>query len=287
MFHPLAAYNQFALAFNCDIGPSRPMWPPKTFQLAERTVQIHGLTSPWIADHEDSIDPASQLVCGVFQAVPVGSDPNHISVTLCHHPPRWLRDAELLHPWIAQASVVLTGHEHETGISLSPDGRTLYVASGAVNPERTHSGWIPAYNVIELEVVDEEPGKLVASIYVRTWQGDHGHAEFGPSSDHDDPVIIPITLGRDPGTPRPAPIPSQELVPPLPPEPMTSARHSQVHTIMQAAPDDRERVARELGLEVGADLTGLEADRAILRLAFERQLLAELAGRLVQGSDDV
>jgi predicted phosphodiesterase len=189
MFHPFAAYNKFALGYDCDIGRDRPMWPPKTFDLSGRVLEVHGLTSCWVADAADSTAPESQLVCGIFQAVPVGSDPDRVHLTLCHHPPRWLRDAELLRPWIAQASLVLTGHEHDAGLTLSEDQRTLYLASGAVNPERTQNGWIPAYNVIELDINGEQESQLSASVYVRTWQGGTGHAEFGRSADHDDPVV--------------------------------------------------------------------------------------------------
>lgn len=285
LFRPLTEYNKFALAYDCDVGPGRVMWPPKTFRLGECTLEIHGITSCWIADGTEKPEPGLQLAGGMFQAIPIRSDALRVCMTLCHHPPTWLLDADVMKPWIAQASIVLTGHEHIAGLSLSEDERTLYIASGAVNPERTHHGWLPAYNVIELEVSSEND-VVVVSTYVRMWQGAQGHAEFGPDPDQEDPVVNRVKIGAG-APPPPEPPDIGRVVTDLPPEPMTSAKHSQVHTIMSASPDDRYRVAAELGIEPPGDLRGLEADRALLNLANKQNLLAELAARLVQRSDDV
>jgi predicted phosphodiesterase len=283
LLRPFTEYNKFALAYDCDLSGERPMWPPKSFPLGDRSVEVHGVTSSWIADGSEAPKAGQQLVSGVFQAVPVRSDASRVCVALCHHPPSWLLDGELMKPWLAQASLVLTGHEHVAGLTMSDDERTLYIASGAVNPERTNHGWVPAYNVIELDDADDEQVARVL-VYVRVWQGAYGHAEFGRDPDRGDPEVFNVKLGAGWDPPLQPPI---EAVIDLPPEPITSAKHSQVHTIMTAAPDERLRTAKELGLELSDGLMGLEADREILHLAHENGLLAELAARLVQGGDNV
>jgi len=286
LFGPIEEYNRFALAFGCDISTTRPTWQPKEFSLEGRSVTVHGVTSSWIADESDSsAEDASKLVAGLFQVAAIGSAPDDICVSLCHHPPGWLRDAEILRPWLAQSSLVLTGHEHESSIQVSEDGRTVYVSSGAVNPERTGAGWIPAYNVIEIAISDDPAADISLSIYGRVWQGASGHAEFGPNDDQPQPFTVVLT------TPSVAvaapPAPNVELIEQLPSEPMVSTRHSLVNLVMQASPDDRLRVAMELGIDVPAQAIGFDADRVILTAAIQSDLLAELASRLVQGSENV
>jgi predicted phosphodiesterase len=275
LLRPFEAYNEFALTYGCDISREALVWGPKTLPLGEKTVYIHGINSAWIADTTDSADEDSKkLVVGAFQFAGVASEPDAISITLCHHPPRWTRDAEEVAAWAASAELVLTGHEHEAAAYQSDDGRTVFVASGAVNPSRSEKGWRPAYNVIELDV-SEDATTLVISIYARTWQE---RAEFGPSAADESPqtFVVPLTLSSVSPPEQPPDLPA---VPPA--RPYDSAERSLAYAIMRTPPDRRRRVARELGLLPDDAPTGLEADRMLLRLAAERGKLPELASRLV------
>jgi hypothetical protein len=291
LLRPFSAYNEFALAYGCDISPQKLVYAPKVFEQDSCRLQVHGITSSWVSDSHDAYDNDSQrLVGGLFQLASIGRDPESVSVTLCHHPPRWLRDATELEPWVAQAQLVLTGHEHEAGVRLSEDGRTLFIASGAVNPSRTESGWIPAYNIIEIELNDSQPEVIQVAVHARSWQTDR--AEFGPDEMSSQPsrFLLPRTHRLSDADPLPAiddtkPVQTTLLsVPPA--EPIESAAHTHVHTIMRAAPDRRRGEARAMGLLVDERLIGLEADRALLHQAFQTRRLSELAARLVGGSQD-
>ncbi len=283
LFRPLSAYNSFALAFGCDIGPDRIVFPAKTFPLGKRTVEVHGITSIWTSDGSDSAtDDRHKLLAGLFQMAPIARDPAVVTITLCHHPARWLRDAQLLDGWLARAQLVLTGHEHEAGIRQSVDGRTLYVASGAVNPSRGEDGWIPAYNVIELH--DPQDGTLEVSVYTRTWQVKD--SLFGPEPGSGDPSTFSLTFGNarpltgTQDSPTPPAVASLTVAEP---EAAASTTRAYAHTVMGFAPDLRHRSARELGLLTDDGLDALDADRQILANAIRGDKLAELVARLMEG----
>lgn len=279
---PFDGYNRFALPYQCDISASQPTFAPKTFPLGETTVQVHGVNSAWIADGSEDTDDAAGLVAGLFQLLEIRREPGVVAISLCHHPPRWLRDAELLAPWFAGAHLVLTGHEHEAGVYESADGRTLYVASGAVNPSRSETGWIPAYNVIELDAGGGNQ-ELRVTVHTRTWQTDV-RAEFGYEPSRGGPETFSVDLRPPAGTTRPA-IKSPAVRAPQP-EPVESADHTHAYAVMRAAPDARRVAARALGLLDNAQITGLEADRRLLQNGLRLGRLSELAARLMEGSLD-
>jgi predicted phosphodiesterase len=276
LFRPLDAYNSFAIRYGCDISPIRPVWSPKSLTLGSRNVLVHGITSCWISDSTDGyLDDEKKVVVGSFQLASIGSDPGAISLTLCHHPPRWLRDAEDVAVWEKGAHVVLTGHEHEAGLYQSPGDLTLHVASGAVNPDRTEAGWIPAYNVIELDYEDTQEMLLHVSVHPRSWRD----GTFGIDPDDPGPHEFTIPLpGFAPAT-RPEPVPEVDS---LSPEPLDSADHSLTNTVMKVPRDMRRRVARRLGLLSDGTPPGLEGDREILRAAAESERLNELAATITE-----
>lgn len=280
LLKPFDAYNAFALPFGCDISQGTPVWAPKTLELGSKTVYVHGINSAWIADATDSADSDDQrLVVGAFQFASLAQVRDAISITLCHHPGRWTRDATEIQQWTATAQLVLTGHEHEAGIYSSEDGRTVHIASGAVNPSRVEDGWLPAYNVIELDLDSENPNTLRVSVYPRTWQS---RAEFGADPSKPSPLRFDVPLAD--AKPPPA---APDGAPPIPaPRALDSADHAHAYAIMKAPPDRRRRVARELGLLPTDGPQGLEADRLLLRTAAERGELAELAAQSVGDFED-
>ncbi len=286
ILRPLRAYNDFALRYGCSLSESSLLWKPKVLSLGDRKLRLHGITSAWISDASDSPEKDElKNVVGLFQLAQVADEPNTISVALCHHPLRWIRDAELVKPWLSRAQIVLTGHEHAPGIEVSPDGTSIWIASGAVNPVRTQAGWIPAYNLIELESVGE---LLDVRVYARSWQRER--AEFGPDTSSGRPASHRLRLARLPGEQRDSDMaPSDHRVPPAgmavvppEPEPFVSDERQMVYRVMRASPDARRRAARELNLlpPNSEDMDGLEMDRELLRRALEEGTLAALDERI-------
>ena len=293
LLRPLDAYNEFALRYGCAIDESL-LWTPKILNLGARNVHLHGVNSAWVCDGSDSCESDSRrVVVGLFQLAPVAQDSSAISIALCHHPLRWLRDADQVDPWLARAQVVLTGHEHEAGITVSDDQRSLRIASGAVNPTRTHTGWVPTYNVVELELANND--QLRVRVCSRSWQS--AYAEFGPDQSTPQPFSCELRLGPCPALPATPDVPqsvpgSRELS--LPggstivapePEPFVSDVRQMVYRVMSASPDVRIRAARELGLLPEHDgLSGLDLDKAVLQRAIAEDRLAELDARILSDS---
>ena len=293
LLRPLDAYNEFALRYGCAVDHESLLWKPKILSLGARNVHLHGVNSAWVCDGGDSFESDSKrVVVGLFQLAPVAQDSSVISIALCHHPLRWLRDADQVDPWLARAQVVLTGHEHEAGIAVSDDQRSLRIASGAVNPTRTYTGWIPTYNVIELELANND--QLRVRVFSRSWQSDY--AEFGPDQSTPQPFSCDLRLGPFPALPATPDVPqsvpgSREfslpggstIVAPEP-EPFVSDVRKMVYRVMSASPDVRLRAARELGLlPEHEELGGLDLDKAVLQRALAEGRLAELDARILSG----
>ena len=290
LLRPLKEYNRFAFRYGCSISHESLLWKPKTLRLGDRNVHIHGVTSAWVCDESDSFESDSRrVVVGEFQLPAIANDSSAISIALCHHPLRWLRDADLVKPWLARAQVVLTGHEHEAGIAESDDSRSLRIASGAVNPNKAHREWLPAYNIIDLELTDKN--RLLVRVFSRSWKGDV--AEFGPDPSRPQPYSCQLRL-----TPSPAesdfaesttldkehPLPGGSAIAVPEPEQLVSDERKRVYHVMSASPDVRRGVARELGLlPQDEGLGGLELDKEILRRALDQRQLAELDMRIGNG----
>lgn len=278
LLDPLAEYNRFALQYGCAIDRSEIVWAPKAFDLDGSELLVHGATSAWICDatDNDNVD-ANRVVVGDFQCSRIAPRPETMSIAMVHHPANWLRDSERVQPWLNRAQVVLTGHEHAAGIETDRNGRRVTIASGAVNPERTQRGWVPAYNVLHLEL--KSAAELDLQIFVRCWQRDV--AEFGPDERFPDPYPLAIRLGWPTGGAEEERLPElPEDVPAPEPEPIESDARTLVFQIMRAPPDVRHRAARALGLAGEDDAIGLALDRQILLRAREQDRLQELKERI-------
>ena len=290
LLRPLDAYNDFALRYGCAMDHELFLWKPKTLRLGARHVYLHGVTSAWVCDGSDSFENDTERpVVGLFQLAPIAQDSSLISIVLCHHPLRWLRDAALIDPWLARAQIVLTGHEHEAGIAETGDQRSLRIASGAVNPDHTHARWIPTYNIIELELTADD--RLRVKVFSRSWQS--AYAEFGPSQSKPQPFSRELRLGPFPAVPE-APdvvqsaLGSTELaggttIVAAVPELFVSDEREMVYRVMRASPDVRLRAARQLGLLLESEeLSGSELDKDVLRRARDNGRLAELDVRIAR-----
>ena len=278
LLNPLTEYNRFALQYGCAIDRDEIVWPPKAFDLDGRQLLVHGATSAWICDATDSdkVD-AERVVIGDFQCCQINPSPDSVSIAMVHHPANWVRDTERVQPWLNRAQIILTGHEHAAGIEPDPKGRRVVIASGAVNPERTQRGWVPAYNVLRLELKND--AELDLQIFVRCWQRDV--AEFGRDERFADPHPLTISFGRVPGDGEDAQLPEPfEDVPAPEPEPIGSDARALVFQIMRAAPDARHRAARALGLAGEDDAVGLALDRRIVTCARKQDRLQELKERI-------
>jgi predicted phosphodiesterase len=251
----LEHYNRFALPLGWAVTASHPIPEGWDMPLGQHTLRIRGVNSALICDKTDDHEhDCTRLALGTSQLAQLGADQNTITLLMCHHPRRWLRDEQHVDPWLARPHILLTGHEHEAGIELHDDGRSLTIASGAVNPERNNHNWQPAYNILEL---DTDETNLTITILARAYP--KKRTGFDADERWPNGKTVPIPLQRH--TP-PGPQPPGPPIPTAPP--VTSDERAMIYAILTASPDTREAAARTLGLLHDAEELRTSNDEAQL-----------------------
>ncbi len=168
LYEPLANYNQFASRYGCDIGPERDIWE-SSFKLNDgSSLRVRGLNSTLVSDDSDN-NADRKLVLGSFQCQFMQHEGVEY-VSLCHHPPQWLRDEDGIDAILkARVRVQLFGHKHSQVLDRIND--TLRLTAGAVHPDREEDGWNPRYNWLALHVDGlGEERKLIVKVYPRVWR---------------------------------------------------------------------------------------------------------------------
>ncbi len=265
---PFAAYNEFAQPYGCAVTADEPLPAPWDLPLGACTVRVRGVNSALVCDGTDSVDhDVTKVILGTGQLVPLSDDHDVITLLMCHHPTRWLRDAQQVAPWLARPHVLLTGHEHEFGISPDPKGLSLTIASGALNPEKTQPGWSPAYNIIDLDTDGED---LAVSVRVRTYGRDRAGFIAEPGRPDPDEYRVPIRRSSAP--------PATDLNAALPrQQPVQSEEREMIFRIMTASPDAREAAARRVGLLAQDQRLASEGDEGRLIAAMrQKHLVADM-----------
>ncbi len=277
LHRPLEEYNRFALPLAWAFTHTAPIAPGWDMELDGMTVRIRGVNSALICDKtDDHAGEATRIALGTPQLAQLKDDRDKVTILMCHHPRRWMRDGDYVEPWLARPHILLTGHEHEAGVSVHADGLSVTLESGAVNPERNYANWQPAYNTLELDVDGPD---LLIKVFPRCY----GPSRAGFAADERWPTgrTLRIPISRDPHMPEEAPRPYDASPPPPVPRPVGSDERAMIYSILSASPDDREQAARKIGLLGADDELRTSADEAaLLERARSTQLLAQLARAL-------
>lgn len=168
LFAPLENYVEFATNYGCSTSPKSCTWMVP-FELGSGyELRLTGLNSALVSDREDDkTNPSCRLIVGSFQASELLRTQGVIHMTVCHHPPSWLKDGDSLASILTNnVALCLTGHEHNFGIQ-SP-GPSVWIAAGATHPERSEAGWEPRYNFVAVEL-EAERLRLVITAYPCVW----------------------------------------------------------------------------------------------------------------------
>jgi calcineurin-like phosphoesterase family protein len=167
LFEPLGNYNEFASAFACQISADKPYWHDDLTLNDGSTLRLRGLNSTLISNSLDN-DAEYKLILGSVQATCSNEDGVEY-ITLCHHPPQWLRDQDNVEDYLdSRVRVQLFGHKHR--FRVRPGGRTVRIAAGAMHPDEREPNWQPRYNLISLMVNnDGESRRLNVQIHPRVW----------------------------------------------------------------------------------------------------------------------
>jgi calcineurin-like phosphoesterase family protein len=174
LFKPIAEYNKFSRRYVSNFDADRSKWETAFPLSSEINLIIRGINSTLISDrHDDDQSEVKKLVVGKAQ-VTCTVKPDVVYMTMCHHPPQWLRDAPQLKTILNErVSIQLYGHVHADHLQVS-DARSLTVQAGAVQPEIGNNPFEPRYNVLELQLISQsESFKLKVRVWSRTWNIHH------------------------------------------------------------------------------------------------------------------
>lgn len=162
LLEPLNEYNAFAARFECAVTPPKPFWERDLTLSCGTVIRLRGLCSAFVCN---SGDAKGNIVLGTAQAsVPRIDGVEYL--TLCHHPPDWLRDQDAVAIQLeSKVRIQLFGHKHAPRVQEI--NKRLRVTAGATHPERNGRDWEPMYNVIEISRLDDKC--LGARLFQRRW----------------------------------------------------------------------------------------------------------------------
>lgn len=162
LLEPLTEYNAFAARFECTITPAKPFWERDLTLSCGTVIRLRGLCSALVCNAEDA---KGNIVLGTAQAsVPRIDGVEYL--TLCHHPPDWLRDQDAIVTQLeSKVRIQLFGHKHAQRVQAI--NKTLRVTAGAMHPERNDRDWEPMYNIIEISRLDDE--RLGVRLFQQRW----------------------------------------------------------------------------------------------------------------------
>lgn len=162
LLEPLTDYNKFAGRFGCSISAEKHYWERELALVCGTAVRLRGLTSALVSNDEDR---RTGIVLGAAQAT-VERGPGVLHITLCHHPPDWLRDHDAVEDHLkSKVHIQLFGHKHSQRLD-EINGKVRLVA-GAMHPERDEGGWLPTYNFLEISRRDSD--RIGLRVYQRQW----------------------------------------------------------------------------------------------------------------------
>ncbi|MBK7536883.1 MAG: metallophosphoesterase, partial [Myxococcales bacterium] len=162
LLEPLADYNKFAGRFGCSISAEKHYWERALELSCGTAVRLRGLTSALVSNDDDR---RTDIVLGAAQAT-VERGPGVLHMTLCHHPPDWLRDHDAVEDHLnSKVHIQLFGHKHSQRLD-EINGKVRLVA-GAMHPERNEPAWLPTYNFLEISRRDSD--RIGLRVYKRQW----------------------------------------------------------------------------------------------------------------------
>lgn len=293
---PLAAYNDFAKVFDCQVySPDRLFWK-QDLELNDGVVlRLYGLTSTLLSGMGGQDDKRGELYLSPLQVLHPADDV--VNLVMIHHPPDWFSDEQEVDDMVKNRAVIhLFGHKHLQRVAK--DDGYMRFSAGAVNPDRQEKGWEPGYNLINLQVVGAGPERaLEIEAHLLVLQS--SPERFNPRRTWDGKEVFRHTISIPGYASAVAPVRTQAaaaVAVPAAPTP-TPAVHDDVEASMgeehtrnlifrfwKLTGSQRREIALGLGLIQEKDLAIPEPERygRALLLAGERGLLDQVANEIAK-----
>lgn len=158
LLEPLTDYNTFAGRFGCSISAEKHYWDRDLTLACGTAIRLRGLTSALVSNDEDK---RTWIVLGAAQAG-VERASGVLHMTLCHHPPDWLRDNDAVEDHLkSKVHIQLFGHKHTR--RLDEINGNVRLVAGAMHPERGKSDWLPTYNFLDISRRDAITSDFVST----------------------------------------------------------------------------------------------------------------------------
>jgi len=286
LISPMTQYNLFAAGFRCDLTPELPFWIQELPLAPGWTLNMHGLTTTFFSGPGD--DARGGLYLGALQRVFTPID-GVVYLAVLHHPPDWLADHDQVEDALWDScSLHLLAHKHSQ--RYHADTNAVRLAASAVNPSRTEQNWEPGYNLVRLQIIDEEEQySLRIESHLRRWQYNPDRFVAKRTGDDKDVFVHTIPLGRRPSSSRVKdtkenPVvggnPNEPSIPDNEPKTLAATIHERdlVFEFWQLLPSQRRQIALDLNLLEPGDNQLPEPQR--YRLAFERARERKLIDKL-------
>ena len=196
LLKPLAAYNDFAKYFSCQIYAPDHLYWKQDLPLEDGVhLRVYGLTSVLLSGAGGRDDTRESLYLSPLQT---GLDPadDVVNLVMCHHPPDWFSDQDEVDEKIAnRAAIHLFGHKHRQRVAK--DDGYIRFSAGAVNPDRNEAGWQPAYNLIDVRVTGEGRQRaLEVEAHLLQWQANPEQYRPTLTTQGDAPIRHRIAIPR-------------------------------------------------------------------------------------------
>jgi 3',5'-cyclic AMP phosphodiesterase CpdA len=170
LLSPIAAYNDFAANFDCQLwSPDRMYWM-QTIPIDEHTdLRLHGLNSTLFSGIDGKNDEKNKLYLSPLQTV-LDFEDDIVNAVLCHHPPDWCLDCDHIESAVKErASLHFFGHKHLQRFDTG--SKYVRFSAGAVNPDRHEPLFEPGYNLVNLAIQQENGERfLVVEAHLRLYQ---------------------------------------------------------------------------------------------------------------------
>ena len=292
---PIAAYNEFAKRYQCQVFPTKLFWKQDVGTIDGVTFRLFGLNSTILSgagmpSHKK--DAFSTLFLGSMQTAFEPVD-NVVNLAMCHHPFTWFMDEEHVRDAFENRTAIqFFGHNHVSRTAKN-DGWVRFEA-GAVNPDPYLTGWEPGYNLIRLSVSGSGAArKLDVKAHIFAWQRNpdsYQPKRFPGDRDYYSHVIDipePISASTPPVSPAPLAEPSAPVANPASEaEPAMGETYTRrlILRFYDLTMSQQRDIVLKLGLLSDEEMARPDAERYGLALfrASERKQLPDLENEIVK-----
>lgn|GEM_PF-6619196 len=170
IFPKLMNYLEFARGYNSDFDDrSIPRWIRYHEIRPGCRLRIIGLCSVQVSDLDDR---QGEMILGEKQYI-FPDDRSVITLVMVHHPMQWFLDQSTAKIYISnRSSILLTGHEHlaELNKITALNGlERIEISAGAITDTQTDAPFEFAYNLLELDLKNEDDMSLSVTVWPRIW----------------------------------------------------------------------------------------------------------------------